>query len=80
MLGDVASTFGFESVGAFVFALVIMSAAIGGILGSLLAPRISKALGSGPSLWLTMVTGAVAMIGIGTTTRWWVAFLGRLSS
>jgi MFS family permease len=78
VLGDVASTFGFESVGAFVFALVIMSAAIGGILGSLLAPRISKALGSGPSLWLTMVTGAVTMIVIGTTTRWWVAFLMNL--
>jgi MFS family permease len=62
-------------VGAFVFAVLMMAGAIGGILGSLLAPRISKALGSGPSLWLTMVAGAVTMAGVGLATRWWIAFL-----
>ena len=75
VLGDVAGAFGFESVGAFVFAVLMMAGAIGGILGSLLAPRISKALGSGPSLWMTMIAGAVTMAVVGMATRWWVAFL-----
>ncbi|MFH2072301.1 MAG: MFS transporter [Actinomycetota bacterium] len=78
VLGDLADAFGFGSVGAFVFAVLMMAGAIGGILGSLLAPRISKALGSGPSLWLTMVAGAVTMAGVGLATRWWIAFLMNL--
>ncbi|MCB2223377.1 MAG: MFS transporter [Actinobacteria bacterium] len=75
VLGDLGRALGFESVGAFVFAVLMMAGAVGGILGSLLAPRISKALGSGPSLWTTMIAGAVTTVVIGISTRWWVAFL-----
>jgi len=75
VLGDIGEMFGFESVGAFVFALLMMAGAIGGIVGSVLAPRINKALGSGPSLWMTMIAGAVTMAVVGAATRWWVAFL-----
>jgi MFS family permease len=75
VLGEVAGAFGFESVGAFVFAVLMMAGAVGGILGSLLAPRISAALGSGPSLWVTMLAGAATTAVIGVATRWWIAFL-----
>jgi MFS family permease len=75
VLGDIGESFGFETVGAFVFAVLMMAGAVGGILGSLLAPRISKALGSGPSLWTTMIAGAATTAVIGLSTRWWIAFL-----
>jgi len=74
-LGSVADSLGFETVGAFVFAVLIMAGAIGGVLGSVLAPRISKALGSGPSLWLTMIASAITTAVVGMSTRWWLAFL-----
>ncbi len=75
VLGSAADSLGFETVGAFVFAVLIMAGAVGGILGSLLAPRISKALGSGPSLWLTMIASVVTTAVVGMSTRWWLAFL-----
>ena len=75
VLGSAADSLGFETVGAFVFAVLIMAGAIGGILGSLLAPRISKALGSGPSLWMTMIASALTTAVVGMSTRWWLAFL-----
>ena len=71
----VARLFGFESVGTFIFTLLIMGGAVGGIVGSLLAARVSKALGSGPSLYLTILGGAVTTAVIGFATRWWLAFL-----
>jgi MFS family permease len=78
VLGSVADTLGFESVGTFVFALLMMGGALGAVLGSLLAPRISKAIGSGPSLYLTMIGQIVVVLVIGVTTRWWVAFLAEV--
>jgi len=72
---SVADVFGFQSVGTFVFALLMMGGAVGGITGSLLAPRISKAIGSGPSLYLTIVTQIAATVVIGLASRWWIAFL-----
>ncbi|MCU0281413.1 MAG: MFS transporter, partial [Acidimicrobiia bacterium] len=71
----VAHLFGFQSVGTFIFTLLIMGGAVGGIIGSLLAARVSKALGSGPSLYLTILGGAVTAAVTGIATRWWLAFL-----
>jgi hypothetical protein len=71
----VARLFGFESVGTFIFTLLIMGGAVGGIIGSLLAARVSKALGSGPSLYLTILGGAITAAVTGIATRWWLAFL-----
>jgi len=71
----VARLFGFGSVGTFIFTLLIMGGAVGGIIGSLLAARVSKALGSGPSLYLTILGGAITAAVTGIATRWWLAFL-----
>lgn len=60
---------------AFVFALLGMAGAIGGILGSVLAPRISKALGSGPSLYTTLIASIVTSIIIGFATHWLIVFV-----
>jgi hypothetical protein len=75
VLGDVGGSLGFESIGALVFAVLMMSGALGGIIGASFASRISKRLGSGPSLWVTIVGGAVTSLIIGLASRWWVVFL-----
>jgi MFS family permease len=75
VLSPIAETFGFESVAALTFAILMMAGAVGGVLGSVYASRISKAIGSGPSLWLTMGASIVTSVVTGIATRWWVAFL-----
>jgi MFS family permease len=75
VLGSVADFFGFESVGTFVFAVLMMAGAVGGILGSIFASRVSRAMGAGPSLWLTMIAGGATTAVIGMSSRWWIAFL-----
>ncbi|MDX1691563.1 MAG: MFS transporter [Acidimicrobiia bacterium] len=75
ILQPVADTFGFESVAALTFAILMMAGALGGVVGSVFAARISKAIGSGPSLWLTMGVSIVTSLVTGLATRWWVAFL-----
>lgn len=77
-LGSVADLFGFESVATFVFAVLMMGGAVGAMLGAVLAPRISKLIGSGPSLYLTMAGQVVATLVIGIATRWWIVFLMAL--
>lgn len=72
---SIGDWFGFESVGALIFAILISGGAIGGILGSVFASRISQKLGSGPSLYLTVLTGSATALVIGLSSRWWVAFL-----
>lgn len=62
-------------VTAFVFAVLGAAGAIGGILGSVLAPRISKTIGSGTSLYLTFVASIVATVIVGLTSNWIVAFV-----
>lgn len=62
-------------VTAFVFAVLGAAGALGGVLGSLLAPRISKAIGSGTSLYLTFVASIVATVIVGFTSNWIVAFV-----
>lgn len=65
-----------ESLGvdAFVFAVIGMAGAVGGIIGSVTAPRVSKALGSGISLYLTLILGAATSIITGFATHWLLAF------
>jgi MFS family permease len=69
--------FGQEVLGtsARTFALLTTGAAIGGIVGSLGAPRVSQAIGAGPSLALTMVGGAVGAAALALTSSWPVAWL-----
>lgn len=62
---------------AFVFAILGMAGAVGGILGSLAAPRISRALGSGTSLHLTLAASVITSFVIGFATHWsivWAMF------
>jgi MFS family permease len=64
-------------VSPILFAVLMAAGAVGGIIGSYLAPRISKALGSGASLYLTMIVGAVTALVIGLSSLWpvvWVMF------
>jgi MFS family permease len=55
------------------FALLGIGAAIGGVVGSLAAPRTSRRLGSGPTLALTMVGGAVGSAVLLITSSWVLA-------
>lgn len=62
------------NVDAFTFAILGMSGAVGGILGSLAAPRISKGLGSGTSLYLTLLASVATNLIIGFATHWSLVF------
>lgn len=59
----------------FVFAVLGMAAAVGGIIGGLLAPKISEKCGSGPSLWMAMVLAPVGTAIIGFTSTWQVVWV-----
>jgi MFS family permease len=64
-------------VSPLIFAILMAAGAVGGIIGSVTAPRISKKLGSGASLHLTMITGGVTALIIGLSSMWpvvWVMF------
>jgi len=76
VLADIGDTFGFESVGAAVFAILMTAAAIGAIVGSVTASRIAKSIGSGTSLYVTMVAGILTSLLVGVAVRWWVVYIG----
>jgi MFS family permease len=78
VLGSAADFLGFESVGAFIFAVLMMAGALGGVLGSVFAARLSRALGSGPSLYATLLAGTVGPVVIGLASWWWVAFVMQI--
>ncbi len=62
---------------AATFGLLMTGGAAGGVLGSLLARRISKWLGSGTSLFVVLAGSAMTLGGIGFTTSWpvvWALF------
>jgi hypothetical protein len=46
--------------------------AIGGIVGGWTASGISKRIGAGPSLWLTLIVGGATTFAIGLM-NWWPA-------
>ncbi len=55
------------------FGILLTAGAIGGVLGSQLAPNVTKRIGPGPSLYLTLtVGGAVANALIGLTSNAWL--------
>ena len=56
----------------FEFAILSIGAAVGAVLGGYTAAPIKEALGSGPTLWLTLVVGVVVPIVVGATSTWWV--------
>lgn len=70
-LQPVAEFFGADSVAAFIFSLLMMAGAIGGVTGSILAPRLSRALGSGTALYVSIAVWTVTGLIVGSATRWW---------
>ncbi|MEM9518740.1 MAG: MFS transporter [Actinomycetota bacterium] len=62
---------------ATVFALLMTGGAVGGIIGGWTASSVSRRIGPGPCLWLTLLGGAVSMIITGLTSWWpvvWAMF------
>lgn len=59
----------------FDFAVLGMAGAVGGIVGGLLAPKISEKLGSGPSLSLALIIAPLGALIIGVTSSWQVVWL-----
>ena len=59
----------------FEFAILGTSGAIGGTLGGILGPKISKKLGSGPSLYLTLISMPIMGLVIGLTSNWYIAWV-----
>ena len=62
---------------ATVFALLMTGGAIGGIIGGWSASWISRRIGPGPSLWITLLGGAVTNTVTGLTGSWpvvWAMF------
>ncbi len=55
------------------FAILMMAGAAGGVIGSVLAPKISEKLGSGTSLFLTLLITPTTMFVIGMSTSWVLA-------
>lgn len=56
------------------FGILMWAGAIGGILGSVTAEKITVRLGNGPTLFSTIVGGAVTSAVIGFTSELWVVF------
>lgn len=59
------------------FALLTTGGAVGGLVGGWTASNISRRIGSGPSLYITLLGGAVTNIAIGLSSSWmfaWVMF------
>jgi len=59
----------------FEFAILGTAGAIGGTLGGILGPKISKKLGSGPSLYLTLISMPIMGLVIGLTSNWYIAWV-----
>jgi MFS family permease len=59
----------------FIFAILGTAGAIGGTIGGMLGPKISAKLGSGPSLYLTLISGPVVSLIIGFSSSWQLFWL-----
>ncbi|MEK7253086.1 MAG: MFS transporter [Actinomycetota bacterium] len=75
VMRPVADFFGADTVAAFIFSVLMMSGAIGGVLGSVFAPKVAARMGKGPALSMTIAFGGITSAIIGMSTRWWVVFL-----
>lgn len=53
-----------------VFAILGTAGAVGGTIGGILGPKISAKLGSGPSLYLTLLSGPIISLIIGLSSSW----------
>lgn len=58
--------------GPTAFALLTTGGAIGGVIGGWTAASVSRRIGTGPSLWLTLITSGVCTLLIGLMS-WWPA-------
>lgn len=54
----------------FIFAILGTAGAIGGTFGGILGPKISAKFGSGPSLYLTLLSAPVITLIIGFSSSW----------
>ena len=59
----------------FTFAVLATAGAIGGALGGILGPKISAKLGSGPSLYLTLLSGPIVSLVLGLSSSWQLFWL-----
>jgi MFS family permease len=57
------------------FAILSTAGAFGGVLGGWVASRVSRRIGSGPSLALTIVGGGICLVAIGLVSSWPAAFV-----
>ncbi len=57
------------------FALLETGGAIGGVVGGWVASGVARRIGTGPSLWLTLLGGAVTNAVIGFTSWWGITWL-----
>lgn len=58
-----------------IFAILGISGAIGGLIGSSFGEKISKRLGSGPTLRFALIAGPAGALIIGMSTSWIVVFI-----
>ncbi len=58
-----------------IFAVLGTAGAVGGTLGGILGPKISAKLGSGPSLYLTLLSGPIVSLIIGISSSWQLFWL-----
>jgi len=57
------------------FALLTTGAALGAVIGGYVSAPIKTRLGSGPTLWLTLIVGVIVPVIAGATSTWWVVSL-----
>lgn len=65
-------------VSALTFAVLTTGGAIGGLAATFFAARVSARLGSGPSLYMTLIFGGVTSLVTGIASHWsiaWVMFI-----
>jgi MFS family permease len=59
---------------AAAFGVLLSSGAAGGLVGSLLAPRISRRIGQGASLFSSLLASTLTLLVIGLTSSAWVVW------
>lgn len=62
-------------VSPFTFAVLGTGAAVGGLAATFWASKVSQRLGSGPSLYLALISGAVTTLITGLASHWTIVWL-----